>query len=240
MIESMLTIITITISWILPLLILGIFGFLYFLYTRYEKSAFLQKKSRRFWYSVVMLVIVGMYLMYGGLSTYAQYFLWTHDIGMGSVLFNAPLQLTGDETTMVSKAISYVAGTKFGYFIFYSWGRFWFFPFLTLCFSAGWFGFLRALKKYNDRYFYEGETLLGFALALLVGWPKVLLFIPLTFFMVVFVSIYRGIRYKELYTSLGTPFLLAAAIAILGGNWIVIHTALRVFAITSTSGISLF
>jgi hypothetical protein len=238
-ITGMLQVITILVSWIFPLIILAIFGFSCFLYAKYESNLFLQKKSKKFWYVCVIAAIAVLYIAYAGISTYAQYYLWEQD-GVGQTLLNTPLKVEATSTSIFSKAINAIAQTKFGYFIFYSWGRFWFWPSISACFGLLWFGFLTVLKKYNDRYFYEGETMLGLVLALLVGWPKVLIFIPLTFFMVVFVSIYRGIRYKEIYTSLGVPFLWAAAIAILCGGYLVSHTALSVFAITSSSGISLF
>lgn len=92
---------------------------------------------------------------------------------------------------------------------------------LSIVVAFAFYAFLKALKKHNDRFFHEGETELGLLLALIVGWPNFVVFVPLVFLAVVLVSIFRGIYMKEMYTTLGTPMLLAALITMIFGSYLI-------------------
>jgi hypothetical protein len=81
--------------------------------------------------------------------------------------------------------------------------------------------FLVFLKKYKERFFEEGEVELGFILALTVGWSNFIVFLPLVFLSVILVSIFRKIVFKETYTTLGAPLLLAALLVLLFGRYFI-------------------
>jgi hypothetical protein len=81
--------------------------------------------------------------------------------------------------------------------------------------------FLVFLKKYQERFFEEGEAELGFLLSLMVGWSNFIVFLPMVFLSVVLVSIFRQLVFKEAYTTLGIPFILSAFIVLLFGNYLV-------------------
>ncbi len=105
-----------------------------------------------------------------------------------------------------------------GYFIFYSYGRFWLNVFIAVGVAFAFYLFLKFLKKYQERFFEEGETELGFLTALIVGWPNFVIFIPLVFISVVLISLFRRLVLKEVYTTLGWPFLIAVLITLILGD----------------------
>ncbi len=81
--------------------------------------------------------------------------------------------------------------------------------------------FLLFLRKYKERFFEKSEVELGFLLALTVGWPNFLIFLICSFLGVVLVSIIKLIFFKEAYTTLGLPFLLASLITLFLGNYFI-------------------
>jgi hypothetical protein len=100
---------------------------------------------------------------------------------------------------------------KGGYFIFYAWNRFWLTAVLGILTAWIFYKFLAFLKKRQERFFKEGEVELGFLAALLAGWPDFAVFIPLFLVFTVIIAVLRQIIFKEKYTTLGLPLLLAAS-----------------------------
>ena len=125
----------------------------------------------------------------------------------------------------------YVFSSKLGYFLFYSFGRFWLGLLISLLAAAAFYIFLRSLKKYQERFFEDGETELGFLAALIAGWPAFIVFLLLVFPGVVLVAIYRRLFTGEMYTTLGWPLVLAALASLLWGKSLIIALGLRVLFI---------
>ena len=98
-------------------------------------------------------------------------------------------------------------------FLHYSWTHFWLNAFISTGAALLFFGILRLLQSHNPRYFEAGEAELGFVMALVVGWPQFIVFIPAVFLLVVGISIVRGVFLHEPYTTLGLPFFIAAVAA---------------------------
>ena len=107
------------------------------------------------------------------------------------------------------------------YFIFYSWGHFWINVILSISVAAVFYLLLRGLKKYQERFFEEGETELGFLIALIVGWPVIVIFVPMIFVLAIFLMIFRYFIFKETLIPLGGVFFLAAFITIIWGNQLI-------------------
>ena len=53
---------------------------------------------------------------------------------------------------------------------------------------------------------------MGFIVSLLVGWPWFVVLIPATFIATILISIVNKIFFKEPYTTLGMPILVAGII----------------------------
>lgn len=148
-----------------------------------------------------IVATVAFYIVYAFAETAVQYYVWKTDGFLELVKSGG-----GDAT---------------GYFLFYSWGRFWISAALSIGGAFAFVFFLKALKKYRERFFEEGELGLGFLSALLAGWPNFVVFVPAVFISVVAISVFRRVFFKELYTTLGLPMLLATLLVLAFGDFLV-------------------
>jgi hypothetical protein len=129
------------------------------------------------------------------------------------------------------RALPWLFDTRFGYFLFSSWFRFWLSALLAVLAGYLLYQFFRALERYQPRFFIPGEPFIAGALAILVGWPGVIVFVPLIFVVLFPVAIVRRIVFGELYTTMGTPFIVAAVVAYIGGNAFITALNLDVFRV---------
>ena len=170
-------------------------------------------------YKSLLWTVLFFKIIYAGIETFAQYYVWSGNaftklfLDKNVVDFNFLRQYSGK--------LFWFLDNRFGYFIFYTWGRFWFEIVVSLLAACIFYLFLRALKKYKERFFEEGEAELGFLLALLVGWSNFIVFLVSVFVSIILLSIFKTIFFRGQYTSFGTPFLLAALIVLLFGNYLV-------------------
>lgn len=165
-------------------------------------------KARFLSYRFLVKAVIFFHIIYALILSAGQYWLWASD-GFSKLFFEEGL----------------------GYFLFYSWSRFWFRAFLAIGFGILFWLFLKFLEKRNERFFHKGETELGFLCALMVGWPEAIIFLALTFVFVVLVSCFRIIFLGEAYTTLGVPFLLSTLTILATGNWLIILLGLEVLRI---------
>lgn len=119
------------------------------------------------------------------------------------------------------------------YFLGYVWLRFLIPLFISFLSAGVWYLFLNLLRKYQPRFFEDGEPELGFALALFIGWPKFLVLLPIALLSVVLVSIFRMVVLREAYTTLGWPLVLSAFLNLIYGNSLLI-----IFGLTSLRVVS--
>jgi len=168
--------------------------------------------------NLAITVITGR-ILNAGLLMYLQFSLWKQSGALGEVFLNS--SVSKDLPMDTAKNFAWLLNNKFGYFLFYSWGRFWLSVVIALVVAVVFYWLLRALKLKTERFFEEGETELGFLCALLVGWPEFVLFVPLVFLSVIIISIIRLLFFKEQYTTLGSPFLLACSLSLLFGGYLI-------------------
>lgn len=183
-------------------------------------SGFFTRCSYRF----LARISVGFYLCYAIISTIGQYYIWKASEFTSSFL-QSPV---GDQ--IISPLMSwfpFVFKSPFGYFLFYSWGHFWVIALLSIAVAWIFKLYLRTFEKRNERFFYPGEVDLGFLCALVLGWPRVVLFIPVFFLCVLFVSLFRTLVIKTPYTTFGYPFLLGVIFTLPLWNWL--HSLLRLY-----------
>lgn len=178
--------------------------------------------TRLIWAAVIFRVV------FAALQTALQYRVWAAG-GLGTLLLNN--SLNASLPIPVIQWFPWIFGSKHGYFILYVLLHFWVNVALSIFGAWVLFKFLRALRGYNGRFFEDGETELGFLMALIVGWPAITVFIPFCFVFVVVVSLVRLLVYKEAYTTLGWPFLIAAAATLLIGGQALAVSGLSVLAI---------
>lgn len=195
---------------LLPKIFLGLI-LISVLFFYFKRSAFNLKFICRYF----IFAVLGFRLAYSSFLTFAQYYFWSKD-SLTKYLLNSSLAPTLPVGAI--KAMPWLFDNRLGYFIFYSWGRFWLNLFLTLLIAFTFWWFLKLLKKHKERFFEGGEVELGFLTILISGWPNSLIFLVLAFLGVVAVSIFRLILLKEFYTTLGLPFVLSAIAVFLWGS----------------------
>lgn len=127
----------------------------------------------------------GFRIFYAAILSLSQYYIWTLD-----------------------------SFTKFflDYIVSYSWSRFWTDVLFSFALAILFWFFLKALQKKEERFFEAGETELGLVLALALGWPDFVIFVPLAFLAVVLFSLFRQLFMKEAYTTIRWPFVAAAVV----------------------------
>lgn len=169
--------------------------------------------ARKTFLALAALAAAGR-LVYASVASAGQFYLWA-----GNDFTRALLTLPSDgKIPTLLHAIPFLTESSLGYFLVYSWGRFWLNPLLAILLAAAFYFFLLALMRRNERFFEDGETELGLFAALLAGWPGFLIFLPLAFASVAALSLVRRFYFKEPYTTLGAPLLLAAGITLLWGD----------------------
>jgi len=183
-----------------------------------------------FSFKFLVIIIIVVRFLYAAILSVLQYYIWSQS-ELTSLLINSPLSSEVPLSNFLRNNLSFIFNSKLGYFLFYSWGHFWISALLSIAVAFTFYTFLKALKKHNDRFFCEGETELGLLMALIVGWPNFIVFVPLAFLAVVLVSIFRGIYMKEMYTTLGVPMLLAALITMIFGSNLISILGLTVLKI---------
>ncbi|MDO8442957.1 MAG: hypothetical protein Q7S81_01725 [bacterium] len=170
-------------------------------------------------YKFLIWLVLGFKVLYASIETFSQYYIWSNN-GFTKLFLDQNI-IDFDIVKDLPRGMTWIFDNRFGYFLFYSWGRFWMEIAVSLVAALAFYLFLRFLKKHKERFFEEGEVELGFLLALVVGWSNFIIFLPLVFLSVVLVSIFRTLAFKEAHTTLGAPFLLAALIVLLFGKYIV-------------------
>lgn len=157
-------------------------------------------------------------VLYASFTTYGQYYIWSQG-ELGQLLLNSPL---ASEVPLPKWLLSSpIFAGRFGYFTFYALGHFWASQFVAIGVSILFWWFLKILQKYRAQFFEAGEVTLGLLTSLIIGWPNVLVFIPLTFVLMVLLSLFRTLVLKQYTTTIGWPLLIAAALTMVWGNKLV-------------------
>lgn len=180
-------------------------------------------------YKSLIWLVVGFKILYASVETFSQYYVWSSS-GFTKLFLDQNIIDLNIAQDFFGK-MAWIFDNRLGYFLFYSWGRFWFEIAVSLAAALAFYLFLRFLKRHKERFFEEGETELGFLLALMIGWSNFIIFLPLVFLSVILVSIFKMLAYKEMYTTLGAPFLLAALTVLLFGNYFINLFNLAVFRV---------
>jgi hypothetical protein len=162
------------------------------------RKPFSRDKVSRFITEKRLLIFLAVYrLSFAALESIVNYYAWTKN--PFTSLFLPPHR-------------------SIGYVLIYSWVHYFLNAVISVLMAYLFFLFLRGLKQYQERFFEKGEVEIGFIVALVVGWPNFVVFLPLVFVSVILIAIYRRIFRGEAYTTLGVPFLLAGFIALLAGS----------------------
>lgn len=169
---------------------------------------------KSFSYQRLALIGAGYHILYAALWSFGIYFYWSY---------------VARQSAEAAKFYRVLLG--WNYFSEHIWLAYWLNAVLAIAMAFFFYLFLRLLGHRNERFFAEGEEELGLACSLAVGWPNFVLFLPLVFLSVVIISVARMLVWKQEYTRLGPPFLLAMALAMILGAWLIRETGLSILII---------
>lgn len=157
----------------------------------------MDERRRVLLYTRLLVGLIIVRIMFAGIKTVLQYYTW----------------LQSDISRYLLPPHQSIA-----VLLRYSWTHFGLNALISIVAALFVFIVLRLLQMHNTRYFSPGEPVLGAVLALVVGWPGFLVFVPVTLISIVFVSIVRTIFLQESYTTFGPSMFFAAVVALLVGR----------------------
>lgn len=193
---------------------------LWLVYVATFSSYFLGRNFRIFNFRFLAVTGIIFRVITAAALSAGQYYVWSQS-ELTRTLLNSPISASVPFSDFIRRNFDFIVNGRLGYFLFYVFGRFWLNVFIVIGAAILFYLFLRVLKRHNERFFDEGEVELGFLLAILVGWPNFVAFVPFIFLGVILVSVFRLLYFKEAYTTLGVPMFLAATILMAFGNEII-------------------
>ncbi|OGE85895.1 MAG: hypothetical protein A3J48_00980 [Candidatus Doudnabacteria bacterium RIFCSPHIGHO2_02_FULL_46_11] len=149
-------------------------------------------------------------LFYPFVLSFAQYNLWSKD--PFSQYFLPPHQ-------------------PLNYFLLYVWGRFWLESVLALAVAGLFWAFLYLIQKNRTGFWTKDDLFLAALLAILTGWPDVIVFLVLVCLYTLLLSLVRLIIFKQTHTQLTSALIIAAIITLLAGDKLINLTGLKVLLI---------
>ena len=166
-------------------------------------------KKKNFFFLV--WIMIGFHFCLALIKSILQYLIWNVG-GLTQTLVNLPLKklnLGWFENLPIFTDFSH------GYFAYYIWNHFWQEAFLSIIAAAAVYGIFLLLRNYKSRLISLHECEFGFLLCLLVGWPQIIIFLPLMLVVAVFYSIFNWFYRREAFCSLFLPFTVSAAIMLI-------------------------
>lgn len=116
------------------------------------------------------------------------------------------------------KAFSFLKSTSGGYFIFYSFGRFWLAALLALATAAMWWALLKIIASRRPEAIYPGEASLAWVTGAIAGWPGIVLYVPLTLLLTLIGSAYHDFKKIDSRLPIGWPMIIASLIVLVAGS----------------------
>lgn len=127
-------------------------------------------------YFKLILTALSLNIFYGLFVSWGQYYVWANGSEITKALLNSPLP---KEVPFLEWARP-LFSNHLGYFLFYIWGRFWIYILISFLISGILYFLFRFWKSYRGGFSEQGPELL-LILMLIVGYPGVLVLIPLGF-----------------------------------------------------------
>lgn len=169
-------------------------------------------------YKWLMLGAVVLHIFYAVFVTWGQYHVWATGSDFTRILLASPLPLEAPLPVFLEYARSYFAG-PLGYFAYYAFGRF-FLNLIVLFFITGIFYAILKFGNLRRKSFGSDGPELLCVLLLIVGWPGIVVLIPLGFLIAIFFSIMALLFFKKKQVSLLPAFLIATPLVLIGGKMI--------------------
>ncbi len=155
--------------------------------------------------AILAWIVLAFRIGYAAFQTAIQYYAWSQS-RFTQIFLNTPLENQREIAPVIGKIFDFF-NPKLGYFLFYSWGRFWITAILACAASLIFYMLLNIFHEYRTRFFEPGETELGFLTALIAGWPHIIVFIGVLLLSLLLISTLRLALLRNSHTTLGVPML---------------------------------
>jgi hypothetical protein len=182
--------------------------FLFFIAIRFFKPAWVKDIS----FLKLALIAFAINIFYGLFITWGQYHVWAVSKDMTHALINLPLPGNVPFPPYL-EWIRPLFENHLGYFLYYVLGRVWFNVFISFIISGVLYLIFKAWDFYRGGFLDQGPELL-LALMLVPGWPEILIFIPLGFFLSILVSCFSHFRGNKV-VNIELSFIFAALLTLL-------------------------
>ncbi|MEI6580674.1 MAG: hypothetical protein WCO07_00710 [bacterium] len=167
--------------------------------------------------SFLKLIIVSFVinLLYGAFVTWGQYYVWATVGDFTRVFVNSPLPKQVPMPQLLEWTRPFFEN-NFGYFLYYVLGRVWLYVFISFLVSVILYFLFKIWKSYRGNFTEYGPELI-LILMLIVGWPGVIIFIPLGFLFSIILSFVYYLKGKKV-TEIEPAFIVAALFTLIFGK----------------------
>lgn len=156
----------------------------------------------------VVLLPLGWYALHPLYLTILQWYEWSRSTSVTHLLVTLPLPATVPFPSWFEFTRPLFEHTG-GYFAFYSLGRFWQASILSVFVALLWWGMIRLTQVAKLTVFSKEDAYLAFLAALVAGWPRIIVFVPLFVVCTLFFMLFHKMKGTK-FTSLLIPLALAA------------------------------
>lgn len=190
--------------------------FLFIIVARFYRPTLVSNIS----YNKLLLIAIAINIIYGIFVTWGQYYVWSISGGVTQTLVNLPLPSDVPIASYLSILRPIFDGAH-GYFIFYALARFWLPIIISFVLSFSLFAVFKTWQSYRGG-FADGGPILLLILMIILGFPKILVFIPLGFLFAILLLIYTHFK-KDTNIKIESAFIIACFIALFFSNIILVN-----------------
>ena len=176
---------------------------------RYFEFSFLKKIS----WNILIFIATTLNILYPILLSWGQYIVWTYT-EITRVLLVSPLAPNVPLPWFASYLRPYLEQPH-GYFVFYIFNHFFLTTIVLLLVVVFLFILLLIWSAYKPLNFKKGDIFAIVLSFLIVGWPGVIVLIPIVFLLLILLSLINKIRRKENNISLVFMFLFITPFVVL-------------------------
>ncbi|NTW22636.1 hypothetical protein HGA34_03825 [Candidatus Falkowbacteria bacterium] len=165
----------------------------------------------------LLLVVLALKLSKPIFFTWTQWYVWhLSRPEFITVPLSADLRLLG-----WLKLFSFLKSVPGGYFVFYSFGRFWLGVLIALAVATLWWLVLKLLAKQRPGAMLAEELSLAWITAVIAGWPGIILYVPMALVFTAAGTLYFMAKKIDSRLPVGWPMIAASIIVALAGTFLV-------------------
>jgi hypothetical protein len=144
-------------------------------------------------------------------KTVLQYWVWNQS-QLTQLLLNMPAK---DPASNWFIQLPFFSKFSHGYFLFYIWNNFWREALFSLAAAFIAYGIFFLLRRHDPSLLTSQENELILLMALLVGWPQIILLLPLVLLLTLIFILSKMVFRRRAFCSLVWPLFISAALMLI-------------------------